>query len=76
MNAFWKFLSSEEGEIDSVITLGGLGFVALLIFTGYALWTNPATFSPMTFAPGVGTILAAVAGGKRVRDGVPNQGGQ
>lgn len=77
MSFFRSLFSSTDPEADSIIVCGvGASVVMWGIGVGLAVH-DPATFSLLTFAGAQGTLIAAIAGGKRWRDGVqaPQQGG-
>lgn len=65
-----SFLSGDEQKVDSVIICGAFAIFALTIYTGYALYRDPATFNPTGYAVGAGGLLAAMGGSKRFRDGL------
>lgn len=70
-------ISSEELEVDSLIVGAGLCIVALVLFTGYAMYVSAGTSAATilgSFGVSATSILGAgVGGGRRLRDG-PSQG--
>lgn len=73
MNAIVQFfahaVSSSDKSVDSLI-LGGVfvALPALILFQAWDILRSHNAFSPINFATGCGIILAAVGGGKGVRD--------
>ena len=61
-------ISSDDRSVDSIIMGGIVSLIALILFSGYALWRDPAAFNPINFGSASTMILAGVGGGRRLRD--------
>lgn len=67
---FWKLLASQEVDADSLIVGALVALLGLLAFTGYATWMDSHTFSPAQYGLAVASILGALGGARRLRDGI------
>lgn len=61
-------LSNDETVVDSVIACTLLAMLGLLVFEGWKLWHEPASFSPMSFGTATATIIGAGGGIKTCRE--------
>lgn len=68
MNFFRELVSKSEVNVDALTVASALGLVALVVFTGFQEWENPASFSGSTFAFGCASLLGAMGAGKGMRD--------
>ncbi len=66
---FGHLLATDDGAVDSIVFGGLAAQLALIAFTGYALYHDPASFNPINFGGASGALLAAIGGGRRLRDG-------
>lgn len=64
--------SSTDAGSDSVIVGGLFAILALTALDGFDVIYRAHAFDPTTYALAAGGLIAAIAGGKRLRDGGPN----
>lgn len=68
MNWLLALFSGDETRANAVITTGILSLLGLVGYSGYAIYEAPATWNPVSFAGGAGTIIAAIGAGKGIHD--------
>lgn len=61
--------SASPAAIDELVVLGVLGMVWYCALGLYAVLVEHQPFSPLTYASGIATVLGALGGAKRWRDG-------
>ncbi|MGH6796570.1 MAG: hypothetical protein ACREDH_15555 [Methylocella sp.] len=69
-----QLFSRDDTETDAIILSGGVAMAALVAQSGYVTYLTPASFSPLNFATATVTIIAAIGGAKRLRDGAVSGG--
>lgn len=67
-------LSRDEAVVDSILVTAALATLALIFFTGWALYLDKTTWSPVGFGTAACGIIGAMGGAKRLRDGPCNGG--
>lgn len=65
---FSHLMASDDRAIDSLIFGGMVALVALILFSGYALYRDAASFNPLNFGTAAGALLTAIGGARRLRD--------
>ena len=60
--------ANEETVVDSVIACTLLAMLGLLLFEGWKIFHDPASFSPMSFGTSTATIIGAGGGIKTCRE--------
>lgn len=71
MNWLKALFSSTDAGSDSVIVGGLFAILSLTAFTAGSMWQGHP-FDPTSYALAAGGLIAAIAGGKRLRDGGQN----
>lgn len=69
---FAKLLSKVDAEIDTLHALGLMSMLGLIGHQTYALIVSPLNYSPVGFCTGAASLIAAIGGGRRLRDGPCN----
>jgi hypothetical protein len=62
-------LSHDESSIDSLHAAGVVAMFAMIAICAYDTYKMPSNFSCIAFGTGAASIIAAVGGGRRLRDG-------
>lgn len=70
-NFLRSLCSSDERAADSIVVGGFLALLALIIFTGVAVWRDPSLFNPINFGGAATAVITGWSGGRRLRDGAP-----
>lgn len=70
---FAQLLAKDETAIDAVAFAGLLALVALIAFEGVDVLVQHHEFGALNFSTAAGSLIAAIAGGKRWRDGKGDQ---
>ena len=68
MGFLTRLLSSDERSADSIATGGLIAIVAVCTISATSVIRDHREFNPFTFGTGVATIIAAIGGGKTLRD--------
>lgn len=66
---FASLVSSDDKTVCVIACCGVLGVLSLIAFGAYATWQTPASFSPISHATGLASLLGAIGGARRLRDG-------
>lgn len=75
LNLIHVLLSRDEAVVDSILVTAAVATLALTVFTGWALYLDHTTYSPVAFGTGAATIIGTMGAAKRLRDGPSQQGG-
>ncbi len=67
-NFFRALVSGNESEVHSVVVAGLVSLAVLVAITIYVVAQDHASWNPISYATGVGSLIAAMAGGKTVHD--------
>lgn len=64
-----KLLASRNREVDTIHVAGMMSLVAAIGTTIYSTIESPMNYSPVAFCTGLATVIGAIGGGRRLRDG-------
>jgi hypothetical protein len=67
-------LSHRDDRVDSLHAAGIVAMLSMIAIAAYQAYVRPDDFSPITYGTGASSIIAAVGGARRLRDGLADQG--